>query len=74
MARFRKKEEKSGDYRGAVVSMGRTIVQCMRQNHTMDVHETYFDGDATDLAGEPPKARALAVFKVREGHRGRSDC
>jgi len=61
--RFRKKAEKDEEYKNAVKALGPVIAACMRQNNTIDIYESYFEGDIADHSSEPPSAKGLAVFR-----------
>jgi len=45
VARWRAKEMKSARYVQSVRALGPRILQCMKQNKTLDIYEEYFAGE-----------------------------
>jgi len=47
----------------AMKTLAPIVERCMKQNHTIDVYEKYFENDVFDDYSEPPSAKGLAVIR-----------
>mmetsp|Transcript_21711 Transcript_21711/g.38961 ORF Transcript_21711/g.38961 Transcript_21711/m.38961 type:complete len:545 (+) Transcript_21711:269-1903(+) len=61
--RYRKKVEKTEDFKQTVKGLGPVIERAAMQNNTIDIYEEYFEGTWIDHSSEPPSAKGLAVFR-----------
>jgi len=63
VARFKKRVEKTDEFKDAVKGLAPVIERAAMQNNTVDIYEDYFDGTWMDHSSEPPSAKGLAVFR-----------
>jgi len=63
VTRFRKKAEKDDSYLGALRTLVPIAERCMKQNHTVDIYEQFFEGPLVSHYSEPSSAKGLAILK-----------
>lgn len=63
VSRFRKKTEKDDNYLAALRTLVPIAERCMKQNHTVDIYEQFFEGPLVSHYSEPSSAKGLAIFR-----------